>query len=583
MAENLVSRAFTGGKSFMTNHYAIWRNGLGEHQKNWYAVNQGETYAERMFYIRSDNVQSSYYKFLDFLEKVEKKEREKERALVLMEINRIKKEMPNSVRIASAERAAEKGEFGTAYTFLQQNEEEMNKFIDNYQKMMSGKGGNISHSSLFWDSEFDTYLTKKLTNWLDKNADNYFDEDLSLEEIVEQWIEEAVMGADGIGIQSLTELKSTGLNNIKDYFEKNGLLLQSSTKNNSKISKSKLQSYLKTSGYAKTKTGRNRSIKTQARMFGNDVVNATLKGFAQELSQTAKQGKQGLSFNTGKLRKELEKASSGDMSSVQITNDVISYVADEAKIDIEAIKNSLVSFAENDLEGAIAKVEEELRRKQLETQSQVFKIATNVKGYRSNRNMQIKGEGSFAQRSQVLAEMTKEATNLPNFSVDKILFMLNNTLPGCLNENRIHHIVDYLAAICIAWMWDDYTELFSVDADVEAIQTVHMFSAGGIYYSASQILRQTRENLINKIGNKAEQFVDITIKPASFDADSVYTQLVNQYSIEGMTDYQEIQETLAKRWDAMRDMVEQKSKLSIHFKQRELEKIISDLGGILGL
>jgi hypothetical protein len=43
MAENLMATAFTGGTSFMTNHYAIWRKGLSggsgkPPQPNWYAV-----------------------------------------------------------------------------------------------------------------------------------------------------------------------------------------------------------------------------------------------------------------------------------------------------------------------------------------------------------------------------------------------------------------------------------------------------------------------------------------------------------------------------------------------------------------
>jgi hypothetical protein len=41
--------------------------------------------------------------------------------------------------------------------------------------------------------------------------------------------------------------------------------------------------------------------------------------------------------------------------------------------------------------------------------------------------------------------------------------MLNNTIPDCLNEQGVHSIIDYIAAICVAYMWDDYTALMSVE------------------------------------------------------------------------------------------------------------------------
>jgi hypothetical protein len=45
MAKEISNGAFGGAGSFMTNYYAIWRNGLDEEPPNWYGVKQGETYA----------------------------------------------------------------------------------------------------------------------------------------------------------------------------------------------------------------------------------------------------------------------------------------------------------------------------------------------------------------------------------------------------------------------------------------------------------------------------------------------------------------------------------------------------------
>jgi hypothetical protein len=103
-------------------------------------------------------------------------------------------------------------------------------------------------------------------------------------------------------------------------------------------------------------------------------------------------------------------------------------------------------------------------------------------------------------------------------------------------------------------MWDDYTELFSVDGDIGAINTIHMFASGGIYYSASQILKQTRENLNNQASKNS--FVNIEITPPKFDAEADYARLMKEYPVENVKDYQTRQNLLASRWNEMRDKVE---------------------------
>jgi hypothetical protein len=69
---------------------------------------------------------------------------------------------------------------------LAQNEEEINKFID---EILNHKTRDISHSSLFWDAEFSTHLEKKLTKWFDKIYKNGINESLTLEELVDSWVE----------------------------------------------------------------------------------------------------------------------------------------------------------------------------------------------------------------------------------------------------------------------------------------------------------------------------------------------------------------------------------------------------------
>jgi hypothetical protein len=99
--------------------------------------------------------------------------------------------------------------------------------------------------------------------------------------------------------------------------------------------------------------------------------------------------------------------------------------------------------------------------------------------------MSIEGVGSFNQRTKNLVKMAQEAEGIPAFSMEKLIFMLNNTVEGCIASYCVDRLVNYIAAVCVAWMWDDYTELFSLSESSSAIQKIRMFNSGGQYYSAS--------------------------------------------------------------------------------------------------
>jgi hypothetical protein len=81
----------------------------------------------------------------------------------------------------------------------------------------------------------------------------------------------------------------------------------------------------------------------------------------------------------------------------------------------------------------MAEVERQLLKLQKDSETKIFRVATNIKGYRSRHDLQIEGKESFLQRTE---NLRKIATTMPNFSMDKLIFMLNNTMPGCLNEKR---------------------------------------------------------------------------------------------------------------------------------------------------
>jgi hypothetical protein len=52
-----------------------------------------------------------------------------------------------------------------------------------------------------------------------------------------------------------------------------------------------------------------------------------------------------------------------------------------------------------------------------------------------------------------------------------------------------------------------------------------MFSSGGIYYSASQLINRAADELLGISQNDSDNFVKVTFTPPTFEADSYYSVL----------------------------------------------------------
>ena len=71
---------------------------------------------------------------------------------------------------------------------------------------------------------------------------------------------------------------------------------------------------------------------------------------------------------------------------------------------------------------------------------EIFEIQENVKGYRSTFNLQIEGEGSFGNRAANIVKLANESGGLGYDAFDKLVFLLNNTVSGCIADNKISQI-----------------------------------------------------------------------------------------------------------------------------------------------
>lgn len=575
----LINGSFGGAGSFMTNGYAIWRRGLDQEDPNPYAVHQGETYAQRMFYDRSLDSRSSFYKFYTYLLAIANKEAQKERSFLEKEFSRIQSEGLSTKLSTSIQTAIANDNFGFAYTLMLKNQQEFDELVREFN---GGKFRNISHTNEFWNKQFSGFLKRKLEESVEIQDEKLgqklnLNSNLTIDSLVNEWASELIFGSNGVVVSSIEPLKQQMKKELLQYFNKAGIVGVNSIFDNIFGVNNDLSKLTKNQTIRTSKGKRRRSIKTLAKEISDGIGSGVGKGLSQELITLSGQGKRGVSFSTGKLMKHIKNEFTGKEDEVQQKGDTLSFQVFNGSFDLQAIANE--SFDE-----AIAPTKEQIEafidkiRKQAQITDEIFQITTNVKGYRSRMNLTIAKSASYSQRASDLIHMAQEAEGLPALSMEKLIFMFNNTMSGCLQENRIHYIEEYVAAICAAWLWDDYGELFSLAEDNGPIKKIRMFNSGGIYYSASQLIKTAAEQLSDNEKTKKQNFIKVDFAPPTFNADIYYAELKAKNPVPSLSaSYDEWQGQLKKRWDAMRNKVLKEGKIHISIAQQELEKILGEL------
>lgn len=569
---------FSGGTSFMSNGYVIWKKGLAGEDPNWLAKQQGSTYIDRMFYTRSMDQRASFYAFVQFLSQIVEKEAAKERRFVELKLQSMRLNVLDPDHWSAVQRAIDNDQFGLAYTLLLDLDTSISELRDELNR---SHFNNISHMNKFWKKQFSSYLQRVLeerSEIQDKRlVKKMGDSNLTIEDLVDGWMKEMLSGSHGVIAESLEPVREQMKKEMLGYLQKKGINGLTSYADDIF---GKDSNFTQLSGFKTTKKrGGHRDVKALTTLIANAVGNAVAKGLSQETAVTAEQGRSGIAFNTGTFYKEIQNdLRSGGFDKVYQKADVVSFEAFNAEYDLGAFAESFFEREGFD-QAAYKNFRDQLEKLAKEKPSEIFEISTNVKGYRSKRDLQIEGVGSFKQRTKNLIKMSQEAEGIPAFSMEKLVFMLNNTVEGCIADNNIESLTTYIAAVCTAWMWDDYTELFSLSENGSSIQKIRMFNNGGYYYSASQIIRKTMEELLDNY--KGSSFVVVDITPPSFDADSMYLSLKDKYPVPHSENKQEWQSALAPRWNEMRDYVSTHGTISIKIQQAGLEKLIGNLSQYL--
>lgn len=595
-----MNSAFQGNP--LTEHYPIWWHGLTAEYVpgNGPVIVQPRYMRELGKQIRHTmahpdaQIKSEVEAFLSEMERIIQNERSREDAAIQFAIDKIKNifinnNAPIPPTVQLAETAFNKGRFSEAYTWLmhyQENVDVLKKEVQHKNQYGNYYFNNISHMNYFWRNEFSTFLSNYFQSRINESNQIDFSTTDSPEEIVNQYIQ-TILG------ESEPELKDKIQGNIdlmnarfQGMYEDLGL-----SYSKKKITRTDFQTILKA---AEVKKGvkhkaTKASIEEVARFIGYEVG----RGIGAEVAAVAQGAAVGHSQLTGLLKKSIVNKA-GDKTSVAIKPDAITIMLDQAALDIPEIaaKMSDLMTSQNyeEYEQNSKLFDEVLQNNSM----QAFQVLENVKGYQSKKALII-GSGTISQRTNELKLLMTNA-NLPQDTINRLLFLLNNTFEDCIADwapDQKEYLKLYLGMVCAIWLFDDYEAIY-VDtqaAQTSGLQRVRIFVSGGNYYTLSEILSNTCEKVREYLQDDEESTVKslLTFGVSGFPksrAQTAYQETVdsnqkamNEAREAGDTD--RVQELLKQRWDKMREVVMDTGKITLAFRQSQLEQLLNNFEAYL--
>lgn len=580
MAENLLKTAFRGGeKGFVSGHYAIWERGLGEHAPNGYALKVGTRVAEQLLSSkRSTHGNAIYGQFLSHLKNIQAKEAGKEGRYLMRKFYQLEQVFNDQQYLSAINSALANEDYGAVYTLITDKHKDIKEMR---RELKSNKFQSLQKMNSFWHSQFFTYFYKRLSELMrvkdGKLIAKLSSSNLTIEQIVDEWMEEMLTGSNGAVESSLGFIENQFKDSLVTFLSQNGLSVTRGTN----ILGLNLDSLMDTKDVKrvmarKGKKNVSRTAKGRLSDIAEALINRVGNGLSTELMGIAEQGRTGAkAISGGNLTKEIAEGLRTDGYSVYQKNDIVSIDITGGEYDLDSIVNDLYKeLAENG--GDIIKAIEKQLLITEEILNDIFIIETNVKGYVSKQPLNIEGEGSWRNR---LDNLYKMQDAFPAKTMDRLIFLMVNAFDQCIASNRLDQLKDYIAATVAAWMWDDYDQLFNIN-EQSTIQRVRMFKSGSYYFSASQVLQIGIEALENGFAKHKNGFVEVNIKKPSFNAEQFYKNLVESNPVEDAIkkeDENAVQNILKIRWDTMRDRILDEGTISISFNQQALEGLLGKM------
>ena len=579
---------FTGGASFVSNGYVIYKNGLDGWLPNPTAVLQGRTFNERLLDTRSQDVRSSYAEFIDQLETIAARAALNEEKYLRMKLDQLKKSDIEVSYLGAIESAIKAQDYNAAYTLLLKRQKDLDEFR---REINSNKNHSFAKTNEFFNSQFYQYLARKLETQLETQSGNV--RSISIDEDFDSFVDgffRDVMGVSLADNQSLEFIYKQFTDQLKNKFGGDRLVIKWSgfldpkTKKVIRGKDSTVQfkrSIVSTGkkdaeGHYKS-DARFRTPGELARRMAYNLMGGIARGLGQEAYVIGSFGEIGArAFSTGSQTVRREDYFGNIGNPVQGKTDVRAFEVYSSTITLNSVIQDMYADGyEQTMQGFYEELERRLADQAARDEDdEFFQLAVSVKGYVSNFDLSIEGTGSFANRLGIINRLP-----LAGGMSNKLVFMLNNTTQGCITAGRQDEIADFLAAACTAWMWDENENLFSLENKTPSnYHKIYLFNSGGSYFTASQIIKQTIDRLKN-YQNDPNRFVDVTITPpTSYQG---YDALMDQYPGTGITSKDEWDAMLKKMWDTVKADAMNSGTIAIHFKQKELDDLLSGLRSIL--
>ena len=563
---------FKGDGSFIKNNYAIFREGLGDQDPNPIALDRGYEAGYSLLGKVSYHGNSSFSKLISYLERIQVREARKEREFISKKLIKLREVLPEEYYIKISN-ALEKEDYSSAYTLLQNFHKDLSELRT---EISDNRFRSFQKTKSFWATSFANYLGEELENYLTFEGDKLIatGAGVTLEDLVDKFLTDKLGASDGIIAHGLELERERYLEQLEKVFRDKGIVPKNWNRSQPVFNKNRKKDYTSLArGIKKNKSEKTKSIETIGEALGNSIM----WGIGSEIQAAVNAKRTGsTAIMTGRFqRTTLSMLEDSFNQDVQQKGDLFTIDVFSGEYGLDSIVKKIF---DNQPDITIEQLREEITKALPELE--IFETSENIKGYRSNFDLKIEQEGNFNRR---LANLKKLADN--NDVFNKLIFILINTTEGCLFDRRLDEIGNYIAAAFAAWMWDDYDEIYNLNNKTSNYKKLHIFNSGGAYFTASTLMKATLEQLKNNYDENGmtkrnvSSLVNVDIKPGYY-SDKEYLHLIDLEDMR-ISSSTNIQETLKKRWEAVKAAALERGHMSVSIRQKELDKLLGNLEAII--
>ena len=562
---------FKGDGSFIKNNYVIFREGLGGQDPNPIALDRGYEAGYSLLGKVSYHGNSSFSKLISYLERIQVREARKEREFISKKLIKLREVLPEEYYIKISN-ALEEEDYSSAYTLLQNFHKDLSELR---REISSNKFRSFQKTNSFWATSFANYLGEELERYLTFEGDKLIatGTGVKLDDLVNKFLTDKLGASNGIIAHGLELERERYLEQLEKVFRDKGIVPKNWNRSQPVFNKNRKKDYTNLArGIKKNKDEESKSIKAIGEALGNSIM----WGIGSEIQAAVNAKRTGsTAIMTGRFeRTTLSMLEDSFNQDVQQKGDLLTINVFTGEYDLDSIVKKIF---DNQPDITIEQLREEITKALPELE--IFETSENIKGYRSNFDLKIEQEGNFNRR---LANLKKLADN--NDVFNKLIFILINTTEGCLFDKRLDEIGNYIAAAFAAWMWDDYDEIYNLNNKTSNYKKLHIFNSGGAYFTASTLMKAALEQLKNNYDESGmtkrnvSSLVDVDIKPGYY-SDKEYLHLIDLEDMR-ISSSTNIQETLKKRWEAVKAAALERGHMSVSIRQKELDKLLGNLEAI---